>query len=195
MMLKIKDNNRGFTLVEILISMAIISIVLFSLFTIINSSIKQNTKNEKDIKLLNIAQSEIENLRKEIKSSSNNINIYNIYVKDSDPNIPNTYTIKIPDDDEIIWYEKNISEKIYRIDINVNEKYKYFIGSNDDGTPNTSIIEYEREVDGDRYIVNLELLRQQKASKYLYDIKVRVKLKNNHFSKKEIMLESKILSK
>ena len=65
-MLKIKGNNRGFTLIEILISMAIISIVLFSLFTTINSSIRQNTKNEKDIKLLNIAQSEIENLRKEI---------------------------------------------------------------------------------------------------------------------------------
>lgn len=188
MMLKIKGNNRGFTLVEILISMAIISIVLFSLFTIINSSIKQNTKNEKDIKLLNIAQSEIENLRKEIKSSSNNLNIY---IENAD----SITTIEIPDDEEIIWKEENLSEKIDKIDIKVGGKYKDFIGIDNDGSQNTSIIQYDRSIDGDIYTIKLELLRQQKASKYLYHIKVKAKLKNNYFSKKEITLDSKILSK
>lgn len=189
MMLKIKGNNRGFTLVEILISMAIISIVLFSLFTIINSSIKQNTKNEKDIKLLNIAQSEIENLRKEIKSSSNNINIY---IENTDSTIT---TIEIPNDEEIIWKEKNSNEKIDRIEIKVDGIYKDFIGIDDDGSQNVSIIQYERYIDNDIYIIKLELLRQEIASKYLYDIKVKAKLKNDYFSKREITLDSKILSK
>lgn len=188
MILKIK-NNKGFTLIEILISMAIISIVLFSLFTIINLSIKQNTKNEKDIKLLNIAQSEIENLRKEIKSSSNNLNIY---IENTDSTIT---TIEIPNDEEIIWKEENLSEKVDKIDIKVDGEYKNFIGINDDGSKNTSIIQYDRNIDGDIYTIKLELLRQQKASKYLYDIKVKSELKNNYFSKKEIILDSKILSK
>lgn len=67
--MKIKKNS-GFTLIELLIAMSILSIVVMSFFIIINTSIRSNAKNEKDIVALSIAQSEIENLRKQIKLSS-----------------------------------------------------------------------------------------------------------------------------
>ena len=55
----IRNNNKGFTLLELLISLSIITIILLAFSTIIISSIKGNTKNDKDINALNLAQSEI----------------------------------------------------------------------------------------------------------------------------------------
>lgn len=59
--------NKGFTLLELIVSLAITSMVMLGFFTIINSSIRSNSKNESDIKSLHMAQSEIESLRKQIK--------------------------------------------------------------------------------------------------------------------------------
>lgn len=67
-MLKYNINNKAFTLIELIIAMSIISLLVVGFFGFYNSTIKYNTKNEKDIKSLNIAQSEIENLRQQIKS-------------------------------------------------------------------------------------------------------------------------------
>lgn len=61
----------GFTLIELLIAMSIISIISISFFVILNSSIKINKKNEIDIQSMQIAQSEIESIRAEIKSGKN----------------------------------------------------------------------------------------------------------------------------
>ena len=67
----IKTNNKkGFTLLELLVSISIISILLLAFLTIILSSIKVNTKNDKDISALYIAQSEIEVVRKQIKDGN-----------------------------------------------------------------------------------------------------------------------------
>ena len=63
----IRNNNKGFTLLELLISLSIITIILLAFSTITISSIKGNTKNDKDISALNLAQSEIEVVRKQIK--------------------------------------------------------------------------------------------------------------------------------
>lgn len=177
-------NNKGFTLIEILVAMSIISIITFTFFTIMNSSIKQNSKNEKDIKALNIAQSEIENLRKEIKSSATEINIY-----DKEGNI----LIEIPDDDEIVWQEIDSTNKIDIINIKDDGIYNKYIGKDDDGT---EILQYIRNVDGDssNYIVKLKLSRQKKASKYLYTVEVKVKAENS-LSKKETVMNTSILSK
>ena len=63
------QNNRGFTLIEILIAMSLISLMAIAFSTILNSTIKANSVNEKNIKCLNIAQSEVENIRQQIKES------------------------------------------------------------------------------------------------------------------------------
>ena len=70
----IRNNKKGFTLLELLISLSIITIILLAFSTIIISSIKGNTKNDKDISALNLAQSEIEILRKQIKDGKTDFN-------------------------------------------------------------------------------------------------------------------------
>lgn len=177
MILKIK-NKKGFTLVEVLIAMAIISIVTLSFFTIVNFSIRQNLKNEQNIILRNIAQTEVENLRKEIK-------MYKNYMEIPTDNL----LIKIPDETKgIDWNNGNIS-------ITSNGIYKDFIGINDDGSKDNSIIQYDRNIDGNCYRVKLDLSRIEKKEKFLYDVNVNVKLKNNYFSEQEVVLNTKILSK
>lgn len=65
-----KKNNSGFTLIELIVSLSILSIMMVGFFTIVNTGTKSNTKNEKDIVALNLVQSEIENLRKQIKTNN-----------------------------------------------------------------------------------------------------------------------------
>lgn len=63
-------DNKGFTLIEILISTAILSIVVIAFSIISISSIKGNSKNNIDIGAMNIAQGEIENIRSQLKKYS-----------------------------------------------------------------------------------------------------------------------------
>lgn len=65
--MKIKD-SRGFTLIELVVSISILSIIGLAFFSAINTSIKTNKKNETDIKAMHLAQSEMENLRIQIKN-------------------------------------------------------------------------------------------------------------------------------
>ncbi|MEG1284419.1 MAG: prepilin-type N-terminal cleavage/methylation domain-containing protein [Romboutsia sp.] len=65
-------NNKGFTLLEVIISISIIIFIMFAFFRVYNSSIRVNTKNDRDIKALNLAQSELEDLRSQIKNLDDN---------------------------------------------------------------------------------------------------------------------------
>lgn len=65
-MSKLKQ-NKGFTLIELLVALAIAGTIILAFFKIIDSTNKMNVKNDIDIKALNIAQSEIEILRSQIK--------------------------------------------------------------------------------------------------------------------------------
>ena len=67
-MSKLKQ-DKGFTLIELLVALAIVGIILLAFFTSINSTIRMDAKNDRDIKALNLAQSEIENLRNQIKTN------------------------------------------------------------------------------------------------------------------------------
>lgn len=60
--------NKGFTLIELLVALVIVGIILLSFFKSVDSTIRMDAKNDRDIKALNIAQSEIENLRNQIKN-------------------------------------------------------------------------------------------------------------------------------
>lgn len=66
------NDNKGFTLLEVIISLSIITFVMFSSYRVYDNSIKVNTKNDRDIKALNLAQSEIEDLRNQIKNLETN---------------------------------------------------------------------------------------------------------------------------
>ncbi|MGL4911775.1 MAG: PulJ/GspJ family protein, partial [Romboutsia sp.] len=56
------NKNNGFTLLELLVSLAIVGLILLGFFRVMDSTQRINTKNDRDIKALNILQSEIENL-------------------------------------------------------------------------------------------------------------------------------------
>lgn len=65
------NKNNGFTLVELLVSLSIISIISFSMFRIINLSIENNLKNEKRISAMNIAQNIVEDAKYKISTIDN----------------------------------------------------------------------------------------------------------------------------
>ena len=194
-LLKAKRDIKGFTLIELIIALSIISILSLAFFKILNSSIKYNTKNEKDIKALNIAQSEVENLRREIKLSNLQIILYD---RDKKPfiTIPenNIDEENIMNNSQIVWCDIDGSNNGQIMQVSENHKY---IGKNSDGSNNVNALEYERilEKDNTPYIVNLNLSRYKKGSKFLYDIEVKVRLKNQNLSKKETILNTSILSK
>jgi prepilin-type N-terminal cleavage/methylation domain-containing protein len=181
-------NNNGFTLIELIIALSVVSIILMAFYSIINSSIKHNVKNEKDIKALNIAQSEVESLRNEIKSSNSSINIY-----DDEGNV----LITIAESEDIIWKDNGEKKNIDIVDIITDGKYKDYMADTDKGGKDSSTLQYYRTLDSDptKYIVKLNLSREKKASKYMYIINVRVSPTNKNFSKKEIVLTTNVLSK
>lgn len=61
-------NKKGFTLIEVLISLSILTILGGIFFSIANNAIRINSKNDKNIQEMNIAQSVIEDIRDDIKS-------------------------------------------------------------------------------------------------------------------------------
>ena len=67
------NKSKGFTLIQVLVSLSILSFIGLAFFSTVNTSIKTNKKNETDIKALHLVQSEIENLRVQIKKSKDDI--------------------------------------------------------------------------------------------------------------------------
>lgn len=67
------NKSKGFTLIQVLVSLSILSFIGLAFFSTVNTSIKVNKKNETDIKALHLVQSEIENLRLQIKKSKDGI--------------------------------------------------------------------------------------------------------------------------
>lgn len=175
MWIKRYREKDGFTLIEILIAMAIASIVLVAFFSFLNSTIMNNAKNEKDIKLVNIAQSEIEILREQIKSGTSQIKI----------ELGNSNRISIPDSNHIKWVGSN--EQILEIDsTGIYKEYIY--------NSNNSILEYIKKINNEDYIIRLDVSREVKNKKYLYTIHIEVKYGNEAISKRNIELKTKILS-
>lgn len=113
----------GFTLIELLIAMSIISLIAMAFFTVWNSTIKANTKNEKDIKALNIAQSEIENVRNQIKKDIDNP-IKNIKVSSYQVTSDSYINQKVIIDGSTPSYKKKIEgdANLYTVNLNVSKR-------------------------------------------------------------------------
>ena len=192
-MSKLKQ-DKGFTLIELLVALAIVGIILLAFFTSINSTIRMDAKNDRDIKALNIAQSEIENLRNQIK---NHEQLEKLEIKD---------VINILENEIEYEYNENLKKlNIYLT--NIPEIPDYNI--NDDDNINYDIV-YKKSIDGKEFEIYLDISKSEvntensnvNTGMYLYTINIKVESfnedpnKDNHFSKKETKIQDvKILSK
>lgn len=181
-----QKNNKGFTLLELLISLSIISIIFVTFYIFLNNSIKTNGKNEIDIKSLNIAQSEIENLRQQIKSKTSESNL-KIKLSDTENII-----ISSDNNSNTKWVDNGENEKLELIDTGI---YKNYSGKDEKNQNNYSIIRYTRSNDIDKFYVNLKIFREYIGFRYLYKIIVTVNYQEEYLSKKVTTLTTEILSK
>lgn len=195
--------SKGFTLLELLVSLSIITLILISFFKVYNSTIRVNTKNDIDIKALNLAQSEIENLRNQIKSKEDNEDIEIKYTIDSNIDNPddsdiNSIGIKIPikdSNDEMEWIQdgKNFILNIHNdkytnvTDINISES---------EIIKSRSQLIYKKKLSNKYYIVKLNITRQNiitinsDTGMYIYNINIDVQPDSNYFSKKKTSINN-----
>lgn len=160
----------GFTLIEILAALAIVSIVSMAFFTTINMTTKYNAKNEKDIQAMDVAQSEIEYFTKEIKSNKKTIDI------------------DFNDDGQIKQINNSSNECIAKESIKDNGF------DNFNGDPKY-IVKYEGN-ENTKYQVFVKIDTQEKSQQikdyYLYDIEVKVKSLSN-LSERESVIKTSVL--
>ena len=161
-------SNKGFTLLELLVSLTIITFILFAFFRIINTTTRVNTKNDRDIKALNIAQTEVENLRNQIKTKLSESNERKLYIYND--------LKRELDKKEEIEFINNVSEKTY-----------LRILKNENGSENRYNIKLniKRElIQGNKKYTDLNLIHSAfNDYKYIID-KIEVKLEDKFFSKK-----------
>ena len=96
------EKSKGFTLIELLVALAIVGTILLAFFKIIDSTNRMNVKNDRDIKSLNIAQSEIENLRSQIKEKAGD------------------------NERELFVYDNSLDSNDKKIEISFDKKNEYF---------------------------------------------------------------------
>ena len=118
----IRNNNKGFTLLELLISLSIITIILLAFSTKIISSIKGNTKNDKDISALNLAQSEIEIVRKQIKDGKTS------FKNSENETLEFNSIIDSIENTENIYY-KDVDGKNFEVKFYISKNDEYLGGS------------------------------------------------------------------
>ena len=118
----IRNNNKGFTLLELLISLSIITIILLAFSTIIIHSIKGNTKNDKDISALNLAQSEIEIVRKQIKDGKTS------FKNSENETLEFNSIIDSIENTENIYY-KDVDGKNFEVKFYISKNDEYLGGS------------------------------------------------------------------
>lgn len=106
---KLKKRD-GFTLIEVIVAISIISILTMGLYSTLNTVIKVNSKNEQDINALQLAQSQVESIRVQIKNGETEFKL-----KDKDNN---DLFIEI---NSTSSYKKNISSKIYDVQVDVSK--------------------------------------------------------------------------
>lgn len=120
-------------MIELLVAMSIISLIALVFFSTVNNSIKSNAKNEKDIKSLQLVQSEMERLINDIKQDKKlevHDDISGIYEsiefkKDVDGIDKSNKTYKLKSNGDV--YNLNLSMNRMSITIGNENIYKYNI--------------------------------------------------------------------
>ena len=113
--------SKGFTFVEILVCLGKISIIGLIFFTVINISIKSNKKTEVDSVALSIAQSEIENIRVQIKNDENrikNLDDNELVIGSVNKYTSNDYNIEILIEDK--------TDRLYEVKVSLKYKNESF---------------------------------------------------------------------
>ena len=113
--------SKGFTFVEILVCLGKISIIGLIFFTVINISIKSNKKTEVDSVALSLAQSEIENIRVQIKNDENrikNLDDNELVIGSVNKYTSNDYNIEILIEDK--------TDRLYEVKVSLKYKNESF---------------------------------------------------------------------
>ncbi|MCC0699756.1 prepilin-type N-terminal cleavage/methylation domain-containing protein [Clostridioides sp. ZZV15-6383] len=168
-----KSSEKGFSLIEVLVAMAIMGIILFAFFYIINTNNKVNTKNETDISSLNYVQSEIENLREKIKSGEFDFDSLD---KREDGTV--IYE-KLIDKSKKVVYDKVLSEGNVSLYDTPYEK----ITTTEDEDGNL--------IDKEHITNKIKIIVEDKNGK-IYKITVTGKSMNDYSSKKEVKIVTEI---
>lgn len=157
--MKKKLKSKGFTLIEVLVAMSIISIIVIFFYNALNNTIKMNKKAENDIQMMDIAQSKMENMLSNIRESSddseeieveingsivrlnslfNNNSIYTTQFEEVYENKVSNYIVDLKIERKLINSGTILSNSyLYNINFSVKEKYKKF--SNGQVSMSTSI--------------------------------------------------------
>lgn len=151
---KIK-NNQGVTLIELIISISLLTIILIASFNFINITKKFNVKSEKDIQELIIAQTVGEEIRGKIKNNSLNL-------EHGQWENYNNQT-----------FLENDFKPEYVVEYNVKEIFNRYIVEEVEDSNNSNKEKL--------FEVKILLYRQKKIfddNKYLYTVDIRVSNKN-----------------
>lgn len=163
------NKSEGFTLVEVLVAMTIISIIALAFFRVLNNTIRMNEKTDKDIQIMDIAQSKMENMLADIREGTKNKTDIEVKI--------NNEVVKLDDlfkGNNTIYPEKNDSS--YK-----TEEYIY-----KDGNSKYLVdLKIQKEKVGNSKVLD---------DCYLYNINYTVSEKNKIFSNREVSLSSSILS-
>lgn len=208
--------SKGFTLIELLVALAIVGIILLAFFKVADSTTKMNVKNDRDIKALNLAQSEIENLRNQIKNYEQleKLEIKEVINRLKDDNydgkIENDYINK-DIESKVEFNNKIISIPLVNIPETEEDTIKSDI-SKVDNVENEEDIVYEvvyiKSIDDKGFKICLDISKSKINNTniinqiYMYTINIKVKSLNKdfsedqYFSRKETKIQNvKILSK
>lgn len=127
---KILKSNKGDTLLEIIVALAIMTLMGLSFFSVLNRTMLNNMKNERDTKMLNIAQTEVESLTKSVKEGSTSItkkrkrpideDTYQLVNRKFDITKAGKISYDVEDDEKTI-YICNLSIKDIKLDKKANK--------------------------------------------------------------------------
>lgn len=168
-----RDENKGFTLLELILYLGIVSIIVLALFSVLSFTVELYMKGQEEDKILLNGRHAIEYIKKEIKGADKIISID--YIEELNEKYENNigfvifnYDVNNPEGynyNFVTFYLKE--DKIYRIAANSSNstlpKYTAFSGFN---IVAESVFSIEgTEIDFDRRIIKLNIILKDISGK------------------------------